>query len=206
MNGLDELSQSCAGVCDVVSSCSDQVEAGADAVVLVLVEIELDRVSVVGLDEDEVFVKPHRAGAVGGPAASLRSGVSDVLMATSGPSRVHPRGVSGCGGPGRWRLAQAHNGACLLTGEHLQWKHTLGAWTSSADADTASSDARSLDVEPLRMLLPTSFRIRIVAIGAPNGSRCCRERLRFLLTLLAQRWNNERWTLGARLLVPECTS
>lgn len=48
MNGLDELSQSCSGVCDVVSSCSDQVEAGADAVVLVLVEIELDRVSVVG--------------------------------------------------------------------------------------------------------------------------------------------------------------
>lgn len=41
---------------------------------------------------------------------------------------------------------------------------------------------------------------------APNGGKYRRERLRALLTLLAQRWNNERWTLGARLLVPECTS
>ena len=38
----------------------------------------------------------------------------------------------------------------------------LGPRTSSADADTVNYDARSLDVEPLRMLLRTSFGIGIV--------------------------------------------
>ena len=43
------------GVGEVVESGGDLVEAGADAVLLVLEEVEGDRVGVVGLDEFEAF-------------------------------------------------------------------------------------------------------------------------------------------------------
>jgi len=48
-------------------------------------EVELDRVSVVGLDDIDVFGKTRRAGAVGSTAISFRSGGLEVLMAVSGP-------------------------------------------------------------------------------------------------------------------------
>ena len=56
-----ELVQACSGlgvgvgVGGVVESCGDLVEAGADAVLFVLEEVEGDRVGVVGLDEFEAF-------------------------------------------------------------------------------------------------------------------------------------------------------
>ena len=43
------------GVGGVVESCGDLVEAGSDAVLFVLEEVEGDRVGVVGLDEFEAF-------------------------------------------------------------------------------------------------------------------------------------------------------
>ncbi|WP_223845673.1 hypothetical protein [Dermabacter vaginalis] len=43
------------GVGEVVEPCADLVEAGADAVLLALEEVEGDRVGVVGLDELEAF-------------------------------------------------------------------------------------------------------------------------------------------------------
>nr|WP_233190991.1 hypothetical protein [Brachybacterium sp. UMB0905] len=56
---VGELVQACSGlgvgVGEVVEPCADLVEAGADAVLFALEEVEGDRVGVVGLDEFEAF-------------------------------------------------------------------------------------------------------------------------------------------------------
>ena len=69
---VGELVQACSGVGvgvgEVVEPCGDLVEAGADAFLLALEQVQRDRVGVVGLDELESFCFECRASdLVAGP-------------------------------------------------------------------------------------------------------------------------------------------
>ena len=145
-----------------------------------LEEIELDRVGVVGRDENEVFGKAHSAGAVGGPAVSRRSGGLGVLMAVPG------------------RISRCSHVVCQATvgqvvGALAQAKRhgnmPLHRWTSPVEPHPWGHGLRppmltrrtlvpeALTSSLLGCLLRTSFGIGIV-----GGYRHRRERLRALLT------------------------